>query len=95
MAINAVEADVQLPALEPRAAAAEQVALLHAGPGFAPVEKSLGLLGPENFWLFDRLLVKAQVVVVVQVSALTHGIGYGVVADLEHGGSLLLFRDVH
>ena len=72
------------------ALAAEQVTLLHAGPGFAPVEEGLGLLGPEDFRLLDRLLVKTQVVVVVQVGALAHCIGHGVAGDFEHGGSLLL-----
>ncbi|MNR14695.1 hypothetical protein D3C85_1311820 [compost metagenome] len=90
MPVDAVVADVQSSALEPADLALFQVATVDLVPGLRPVEKGLGLLGPEAFRLLDGLPIQALVVGVVEVRALTHGLGDGVAGDLEHAGSLFL-----
>ncbi|MNZ57484.1 hypothetical protein D3C78_754650 [compost metagenome] len=85
VAVDAVVADVELGAVEPAGAAGLQVALLHARPGFDPVQ-ALGLFGPEGVGVVHRLAVEAAVLVGGEGGGLADGQGLGVVADIEHGG---------
>jgi len=83
--IDAVEADVELGTVEPAGAAGLQVALLHARPGFDPVQ-AFGLFGPEGVGIIDRLAVEALVVVGGKAGGLADGQGLGILLDIEHGG---------
>ncbi|MNG18706.1 hypothetical protein D3C84_1027960 [compost metagenome] len=64
--------------------------MVHAVPRLEPVEKNLGLLGPEGFRMFDGLPIETLVIIVVQVRALAHGIGNWMASDLKHGGSFVV-----
>src|SRR5690606_19467454 len=54
VAIDTVDADIELAAAEPARVAAVEIELAHAVPAFIPAQKLLRLLAPELLGLLDR-----------------------------------------
>ncbi|MNC41636.1 hypothetical protein D3C75_904100 [compost metagenome] len=86
VAVEAVVGDVQLAALEPTGLPLAQVAMVHAAPGFEPVEEQARLFGPEQLRLLDGLPVQPLVVVGMHGGMPVGGCRDRVGTDLEHGG---------
>ncbi|MOA39286.1 hypothetical protein D3C78_1610500 [compost metagenome] len=93
MTVDAIGADVQLATGEPGRVAVLEIIALDGLPGRHPVEKARSLLGPEFAGVFDGFFVEPLVLVLTQLRSPADGIGLGVLADIEHDGSLFLFCD--
>src|SRR5690606_25503957 len=88
--VDAVAADVELAADKPGCLALVHVTFMYFGPWLVPIEKALGLLGPEFVRLLNGLLVEPIIGGFVGMRVDAGSIGYLMILDLVHGQSSIV-----
>ncbi len=92
VAVNAVDADVELAVDKPGSLTFAQIAFVYLAPALVPGQKAFGLLGPELVGLLKRLPVHTLIGRVIQVGMRASGLGHLVVFDCVHGYSPLVIE---